>query len=141
MTFTPTEKGVVSGANSVTLSAANTAPYNTNTGTVVAATPTTVTLAVSASTTLNAYQNLIIEIVAGTGRTQHTPIISYSTGRVATVAQWQIIPDTTSIYVVHQNSGSIPLQLQPNSIVYLATANISISSGEWVLRELLHQVV
>lgn len=137
MTFTPAEKGVVSSLNSITLipsgGGQNTTVYNTNMGNPVAANLTSITLANSASTTPNAYQFLVIEIVSGAGKNQHRQILAYSAGRVATVASWSVIPDEFSVYIVHQNSGSLPIQIQPNSIssITLPTTNPFSASNNY----------
>lgn len=105
MTFITTEFGAISTDNSNS-SLAQTA-YNSNSDTVASATTSTVTLGSSASASDDVYNGLVIEILYGTGLCQSRIISDYvGSTKVATLSEnWAIIPENTSIYVIHQNSG------------------------------------
>lgn len=106
MTFTPSDPGFVSTANTNT-SLAGTA-YAFHTGTAQAGSVNTITLASSGpSATDDAYNNFVVEIVSGTGKDQARLISDYvGATKVATVStNWSITPDSTSVYTVHYHSG------------------------------------
>lgn len=111
--------------NSVTLThGTTTTPYNAAWGTAAAAASTTITLETKSSTStdpgtstsVNAYNTRVIEIIRGAGVGQAREITDYTAGRVATVSPaWNVVPDTTSEYAVHQNSGKFPVQTNAHS--------------------------
>ncbi len=70
-----------------------------NGGTATAGAASTITLAASASTTVNLYNGMFITLVSGTGAGQSRTITAYSAGRVATVdSAWAVNPDNTTVY-------------------------------------------
>jgi len=71
-------------------------------GTAQAGSASTITLAADASATDDKYQNLVIQITAGTGSGQSREVSGYNgTTKVATMADdWTTPPDDTSIYQV-----------------------------------------
>lgn len=110
MTYIPTQNGEVSSTQT-NLNLATTA-FAMHTGTLQAATSTTVTLAADASAADDYYNNRVIEIVNGTGIGQAYEISDYNgTTKVATISETlSIVPDTTSDYVVHLHSGNFQSQ-------------------------------
>lgn len=71
------------------------------TGLASAGAASTITLVSPASTTAQAYQNMPVRIISGTGVGQARWITNYTTGRVATVdVPWVTTPSTDSEYVV-----------------------------------------
>lgn len=103
MTFIPETSGTTSAGNS-TDSLATTA-YCDHSGTAQAGSKTSVTLASGASATDDIYNNKLIEFLDGTGVNQTGIITDYNgTTKVATV-NLDTVPDTTSEYVIHTNSG------------------------------------
>jgi hypothetical protein len=76
-----------------------------STGTATAGAADSITLAASEPTTAKLYVGTKVAIVSGTGVGQSRYIISYSTGRVATVARpWAVTPDATSVYVIYADN-------------------------------------
>jgi hypothetical protein len=74
-------------------------PAVSNTGIVVAATPTTVRLAATAPAIDGALNGQEIVILQNTGAGQRRVILNYvSATREATVAAWTVVPDGTSVY-------------------------------------------
>lgn len=74
------------------------AAYDTS-GTAQAGTANSITLATSASTKDNYYNGLTIRLTGGAGSGQSRTIISYDGARrVAVVAAWTTVPDTTTTY-------------------------------------------
>lgn len=115
MTYLTTQFGTTSALNTnLTLNQAQWAkqsgagPNYTFYGTLQSATSTTITLAASGpSTTDSYYNNMIIEILDGTGVGQTGQITAYvGATKVATVT-FGIQPDSTSIYWIHPISGTI----------------------------------
>ncbi len=78
------------------------------TGTLQAATSSSITLASSSSSTPSYYTYMDIEIVSGTGYDQKRKITAYDyITKVATIKSttpWVTIPDTTSVYKIYNNS-------------------------------------
>lgn len=75
--------------------------YISQTGTAVTATPTTITLASSASAIDSTYNGMSVYISSGQGQGQVKKISSYiGATKIATVETWNIIPNATSIYTV-----------------------------------------
>ena len=114
MTFITDEKGTVSTTNSETLAdGTNTTAYNKNSGSVTSATVSTVVLG-SGSGSDDVYNTFVIEIISGTGNTQAREVTDYVGGTTtATLGEnWEITPDSTSTYIVHQNSGKCVEQTQ-----------------------------
>jgi len=73
----------------------------TETDFAVSSTSTTITLASNASSTTDAYKNLILTITEGTGSGQSSIISAYNgTTKVATVDAWSTLPDVTSKYSI-----------------------------------------
>jgi len=114
------DRGTLSTESCITLiEGSNTAAYHLAAGTAIAATATTITLEAGGS-----FAGKAIEIINGTGKNR-ARIIASMAGAVATVATaWSIVPDTTSAYVVHANSGICPVQTQNNR-----THNIKLDTG------------
>jgi hypothetical protein len=70
-------------------------------GTAVAATSSTLTLAVAANATDSYYNGAVVQIVAGAGAGQVNSVISYvGATRQATVGPWDVLPDATSVYAL-----------------------------------------
>lgn len=69
-------------------------------GTVVSATTTATILDTGALATSGYYVGARLRIVSGTGAGQERVITEYTSGRVATHAEWTTAPDSTSTYVV-----------------------------------------
>ncbi|MEP3047169.1 MAG: neuraminidase-like domain-containing protein [Roseibium sp.] len=92
-------------------------------GTVAAATATSVTLAAGASDKNHFYNGLTITLTAGKGAGQVRTVIGYDgETRVATVARWETVPDTTSKYAF----SGIPqflIELETTPIVTAAAAS------------------
>ena len=133
MTFIPNERGKVSTLNSITLASSggsqNTTSYSANSGTVVSATSTTVVLDAGASVSDDTYNNLVIEIITGPGRNKATLITDYvGSTKTATVSEWVIIPDSTSEYVIHQNSGIAQTNTTANTTTNIVLSSTSASS-------------
>lgn len=71
-------------------------------GDATAGTNNSITLNAWAPGTANYHNDMLVTIVAGTGKGQTRRIVGYSAGRVATVApNWGTNPDATSIVAVH----------------------------------------
>lgn len=88
--------------------------YCLNNGNVVASTLNTITLDSNASEIDDIYNNKVIEIVYGSGNGQFREIIDYDgTTKIATLRKnLGELPTTNSDYIIHKNSGVIPLQTQ-----------------------------
>lgn len=90
-------------------------------GKATAATATDITLDATASGTDNAYQYMTIEVISGKGAGQIRVITAYTgSTRVATVAAWDVIPDTTSSYYI-------------TSEIYIATETLGMSVEKYQL--------
>jgi hypothetical protein len=75
--------------------------YIKDTGTATAGSSTTITLAATASTTNDIFNQMTIYISAGTGSGQTRVVVDYvGATKVATVATWTTTPDATSVYEV-----------------------------------------
>lgn len=115
MTYGTETLGTVSAGNSLTLiNGTNTTEYNLYHGNVISATSTTAVLDGSASGTDDVYNTHVIEIISGKGKGQALDILDYtgSTKTLTFTNQWKIIPDTSSKYVIHVNSGTAAEQTQ-----------------------------
>lgn len=104
------------------------------TGTTQASTPTTITLASSASATDSRYNNFNITITGGAGSGQTKIITGYvGSTKVATVnSAWSVNPDTTSTYsIACYNESKTNTSLSSNSF-YVDYLNgvISFNSSE-----------
>lgn len=74
-------------------------------GTATAGAAGSITLAVSASTTVDFYKGMVIRTTGGTGSGQARIITAYSAGRVASVfPQWTVTPDATTGYSIDANA-------------------------------------
>ena len=88
----------------------------TEIGTVRGADSTHITLATSASLVDNFYNGMLINIMSGTGLNQNNVILDYvGSTRVATVSTWSVIPNTTSVYMIHIVEGTEQLTLSTNN--------------------------
>lgn len=105
MTFLTSTTGVVSTANSA--SSISSSTYLSDTNSVVSATSTTVVLGGSSSTVDDYYNEKVIFICQGRGNNQVRLVSDYDgSSKTVTVSQsWDIVPDTTSVYVVYGQSG------------------------------------
>lgn len=105
MTYLTNRFGTVSTKNSV--SNLNQTAYNILSGTASAGTSTTITLDGSASGTDDIYNGRVITVQNGSGEGQSRLISDYDgTTKVATVNEdWNISPDSTSVYLIQPNSG------------------------------------
>lgn len=130
------ETGRVSVINSVDPLAG--VPFRADGGTVVSATASAVVLAASASAVDGTYDDLVIQIVAGTGRGQFRLVSAYVGGtRTATVsAPWDIVPDATSAYVVHRHSGQV--EASTFNTVTLSAATAVAADGYYTSAVLVH---
>jgi hypothetical protein len=74
-----------------------------NTGNVASATVNTVGLAESATSEPDAYKDMVIKIILGTGAGQYRKIMGYNgVTKVAVLYQdWEPVPDTTSVYEIY----------------------------------------
>ena len=98
-------------------------------GIAQAADTTSLTLASTASSTDDEYNNLFLTIVSGTGIGQIREITDYNgTTKVATVATWTTTPDTTSEYEILYGdpSGSGGILTSPQTLAY---PNVYVKSG------------
>jgi hypothetical protein len=114
MTYIPSARvsGTVSTANSN--ASLSTSGWNLRTGNVVSATSTTIILD-GATVADNLYVGRVIEITNGTGASRAYTIASH-VDKSCTVAQYiEVIPDTTSTYVIHSVSGTCVSQTQSNT--------------------------
>ena len=131
MTFITNPRGVTSTVNSEIslVDGVNTAAYNINSDTVASATTNTIVLGASASAVNNFYDGEIIEIIVGAGQGYIYDIVSYvgATKTATILGNFTILPDSTSIYVIHLNSGLCQVQDQTDpeetSIKLSATAS------------------
>jgi hypothetical protein len=108
----------VSTVNKATLTnGTNTASYAAHNGTAQAGAATTITLQSGASGSDDFYNTMIVEIADGAGKGQTREVTDYvGSTLVATVgAAWDVAPDSSSVYAVHQQSGICPIQSQANS--------------------------
>uniref|UniRef100_A0A6C0CM76 Uncharacterized protein n=1 Tax=viral metagenome TaxID=1070528 RepID=A0A6C0CM76_9ZZZZ len=106
--------------------------YNENSDLVAAATTTTITLGTSASTTADIYNNLVIEITEGPGLAQARLITDYTAGKVASLNKnLGELPDTTSTYVVHRQSGQCQTQDQANRYTTVKLASTANSNNDY----------
>jgi len=116
MTFITNPRGFTSSINSnISLTdGVNTTAYTINTDTAAGATVNTITLGSSASVVNNFYDGEIIEITSGPGQGYIYNILSYvGVTKVVTLTQnFIIIPDNTSVYTIHLNSGQCQVQDQ-----------------------------
>ncbi len=108
---TITERGILSKNNNINLNeSTNNTDFNAAIGITVAGTRTTITLEVGGS-----FVGKVIELIDGPGENQ-ARLITEISGAVATIApEWDITPDNTTKYVVHQHSGVCPLQTQSST--------------------------
>jgi hypothetical protein len=124
---TQTERSVLSTVNSTTLiSGTNNAEYNLASGTIAASTTNTATLESGAD---GQFVGSVIEIVSSGSRCPR--LITAFTSLVATVSSnWDILPDSDAKYVIHVNSGKLPLQVveQPNFCILLPSTASSIDN-------------
>ena len=81
---------------------------NLNSGVAANGTTGNITLATTAVATADFYNGAEVEIVRGAGIGQVRTIVTYTTGRVATVDRAWVAPYTTSVYIIHPRSG-VPL--------------------------------
>lgn len=119
-----TERGVLSKANCVTLTdGVNTCCYNLAQGIVVSGTKTTLTLDQTGN-----FTGKIIEIINGAGIDQIRYISAVNSFTITISPPWGWIPDSSSKYVIHQNSSLLPTQSQVNlsSNILLPTFESSI---------------
>jgi hypothetical protein len=128
VTYTKTERAIVSTKNSKEFIASgdekNNVSYCATSGNAVSATINTITLASGAD---NIYNNLVIEIVSGQGINQCRLITGF-VSQVATITpEWNTIPDTTSIYIVHINSGICQNQTQNNTNITIKLSSTASS--------------
>lgn len=126
MTFLTSDLEKVSTANSN--SSLSTTAYNANSDTVAAVTSTTITLGSSASTTLDAYTNKVIEFINGPAKGIARQISAYpATTKVATLSNLlTLTPNIGDTYIVHQNSGSITSHITHKNHAILGTGSSSI---------------
>lgn len=129
--FTNTERGVKSLLNSYNLNSSgdqkNNTAYNASSGTATSGSLSTIILESGSD---NQYNNLVIEIINGHGEDQ-SRLITNLTSLVATVSpDWSIIPNSTSEYIIHCNSGVLPIQNQDHLqyTIKLATTASSIDN-------------
>ena len=129
MTFITSIKSVQSDNNSN--SSLSSTAYNTRSDTLQSGTISTVTLDLSASSSDDTYNGQVIEIISGTGIDQSSLIADYvGSTKVATLDtdhNFSIAPDSSSIYVIHINSGQC--QIQNGSGLENKNAKIKISSS------------
>ncbi len=126
MTFGTSLLGEVSTKNSLTLvHGTNTVDYKLFAGTITSSTGTETVIS-GASATDDIYNNFIIEIMSGRGKGQCKNIDDYvgSTTTITTTA-WNTVPDSTSTYVIHRNSGMAAEQTQSEGDV-----TIKLKAGE-----------
>ena len=114
MTFIPSVRGIVDTNNSNTT--LNETAWNAYSGTVVSATTSTIVLDSSASAVDDAYNNMAIEIYSGTGINRFYTISDYTgSSKTCNIDQYiEIIPDTTSLFIIHSVSGTCTSQTQSN---------------------------
>lgn len=124
---TITERGILSKESCVVLSSTNNVSYNAAEGTTVSATASTITL--NALHTSSSFEGKVIEIISGTGQHQIRIIQSMSSNVATLTSKWGIIPDTTSIYVIHEHSGICPEQPNDQMIEHI-TLNDDASTIE-----------
>jgi hypothetical protein len=107
---TITERGVLSVTNSGEFSPANSTPYIKTSGNVTTATLSTADIGTAGTV------GKVIELLSGKGAGQKR-IISDVTGNEITVSKdWNIIPDSTTAFIIHSNSGQCQIQNQDNAI-------------------------
>jgi len=99
--------------------------YNTNTDVVTASSKTTITLGSSASTTLDAYTDMVIEIITGNATGQSRVITAYpATTKVATLSNIMTLqPTVGDRYVIHANSGELQLNSHKDNVHLNSTAS------------------
>ena len=88
----------------------------TEIGTARGADATHITLATSANANNDFYNGMLINIMSGTGESQNNVILDYvGSTRVATVSAWSVVPDITSVYMIHIVEGTEQLTLSTNN--------------------------
>lgn len=106
----------------------------TLTGTAVSGTSDTITLPATAtySTSANAYYGVTISIDSGTGAGDIKRIVSYSTGRVATVdTPWTVTPDNTSVFTLRFDIKDVESIIKTSSGTTIESwASINESTGK-----------
>lgn len=130
MTFGTETLGTISTGNSLTLiDGTNTTAYNYFSGTISSATSLSVVISGSSATD-DIYNTHVIEIISGKGKTQSRNIEDYdgTTKTITVSTQWLIIPDTTSMYVIHRNSGiaSEQTQVEPDVTIKLKPSESTV---------------
>lgn len=87
----------------------------TEIGTARGADSTHITLATSANGNDNFYNGMLINIMSD-GLNQNNVILDYvGSTRIATVTAWSVIPDVTSVYMIHIVEGTEQLTLSTNN--------------------------
>ncbi len=103
---TITERGILSKNNSINLEEnVNNTDFNLFSGTAVSATRDSITLEEG-----GVFTGKVIELINGLGENQ-SRLITEINDDIATISpSWDIIPNNTTKYIIHQHSGACPLQ-------------------------------
>jgi hypothetical protein len=81
----------------------------------------------SKSWPVNRWNNLSVEIVSGTGAGQERVITNTAANALTVSPQWDVIPNTSSKYVIHGNTDTILLQAGGRSALFLHSVEDDIT--------------
>jgi hypothetical protein len=81
----------------------------------------------------NRWNNMEVEIVAGTGNGQSRHVRATSATQLTVFPQWSVIPDNTSIYVIHGDNDSVYMSFagRPELFTYSTGSDLTLRSRKF----------
>lgn len=129
MTVLSDTKGVKSINNSN--QSLSTVGFNVRQNNIQSGTRTSVTLDQNASSIDGAYNTLVIEILYGVGIGQVSLITNYIGSTKVATTIFNIVPDSSSVYIIHTHSGKCQIQDQINAFKTVKLSQNASSSDNF----------